>query len=197
MTAAELNPELRKLIDARLDAIDRILSGAQIAWSERRSIVGEVETQVFELLSRRGQIPAQEDVLAVIDSLDPPESYLPEELRSALNTAPVKAAPAVGIPAPSKWKELPQRTVEFVTKTIPKIGCTIALVIANGIVVVILVASNGVIPWLITLAGLAWLNYTGVQRFRSWSATRHGHIIDDLRHSLAAWLMPKNGTQAT
>ena len=79
MTAAELNPELRKLIDARLDAIDRILVTAQVSWSERRSIVGEVETQIFELLARRGQIPALEDVLAVIESLDPPDQVAERE----------------------------------------------------------------------------------------------------------------------
>ena len=73
MTAADLNPELRNLIDARLDAIDHILIRAQIAWSERRSIVGEVETQIFELLARRSEMPMQEDVTAVLDSLHPKE----------------------------------------------------------------------------------------------------------------------------
>jgi hypothetical protein len=197
MTAAELNPELRKLIDARLDAIDRILVSAQVSWSERRSIVGEVETQVFELLARRSQIPTQEDVLAVIDSLDPPESYIPEELRAPLYCAPVDAAVVAGTSERPKWRQLPQQTVDFVARLIPKALCAIALVIVNGIVVMILIVTHGVIPWLVTLGGLAWLNYTGVHRFREWSATRQGHVLDDLRHSLAAWLMPKNGTQTT
>jgi hypothetical protein len=197
MTAAELNPEMRKLIDARLDAIDRILIGAQIGWSERRSIAGEVETQIFELLARRSQMPSHEDVLAVIDSLDPPESYLPEELHGAVNTPASDRAPAAAIPAPPKWKQLPQRTIELVTRIVPRVLYTIALVIVNGIVVMIIVATHGLIPWLVTLGGIAWLNYAGIQRFRSWSATRQGPIIDELRHSLAVWLMPKNGTQAT
>lgn len=197
MTAAELNPELRRLIDARLDAIDRILTSAQIAWSERRSIVGEVETQIFELLSRRSQIPTHEDVLAVIDSLDPPESYIPEELRASLGSASVESASAAAIPAQPKWQQLPQQTIALVASIVPKVLCAIALVIVNGIIVMILVVTNGVIPWLVTLGGLAWLNFTGVRRFRAWSATHHGTIIDDLRHSLAAWLMPKNGTQTT
>jgi hypothetical protein len=196
MTAAELNPELRKLIDARLDAIDRILVTAQISWSERRSIVGEVETQIFELLARRSQIPALEDVLAVIESLDPPESFIPEELHSPLNVAAVEPAPAVNA-APPKWRQLPQRIMDLVARIIPRFVGAMALVVVNGVVVLILVASHGVIPWLITLCGLAWLNYAGVQRFRAWSATRHGNIIDEMRHSLASWLMPKNGTQAT
>ena len=65
MTAAELNPELRNLIDTRLEAIDRILLRAETGWSERRSIVDEVETQIYELLARRGPAPSEADVLAV------------------------------------------------------------------------------------------------------------------------------------
>jgi hypothetical protein len=197
MTAAELNPELRKLVDARLDAIDRILVSAQVSWSERRSIVGEVETQIFELLARRSQIPNLDDVLAVIDSLDPPESYIPEELRAPLRSATVDAAAPASLPGRPDWRELPRQAVDCVASLIPQGLCAMGLVIVNGIVVMILVATHGVIPWLVTLGGLAWLNYTGVRRFRAWSATRQGRVIDELRHSLAAWLMPKNGTQTT
>ena len=197
MTAAELNPELRKLIDARLDAIDRILVSAQVSWSERRSIVGEVETQIFELLARRSQIPSLEDVLAVIDSLDPPESYIPEELRAPLHSAAVDTAATAAPPERPDWRELPRQAVDLVASLIPTGLCVIGLVIINGIIVMIMVVTHGVIPWLVALGGLAWLNYTGVRRFRAWSATRQGHVIDELRHSLAAWLMPKNGTQTT
>ena len=80
MAEFELNVELRNLIDARLDAIDDVLRRARMPHSERRDIVGEVETQVFELLARRGENLTQEDVLAVLDSLDPPESYIPEHM---------------------------------------------------------------------------------------------------------------------
>ncbi|HMF11636.1 MAG TPA: hypothetical protein VKE94_05000 [Gemmataceae bacterium] len=88
MTAAELNPELRNLIDARLDAIERALLRVELSYSERRHIVGEVETQIFELLARRNVAPTHEDVVAVLDSLDPPESYVPEELRGKLGDVP-------------------------------------------------------------------------------------------------------------
>jgi hypothetical protein len=79
----ELNPELRNLIDARLDAIEDVLRRARMPHSERRHIVGEVETQIFELLGRRGENLTREDVIAVLDSLDPPESYIPDELQAA------------------------------------------------------------------------------------------------------------------
>ena len=39
-----------------------------------------------------------------------------------------------------------------------------------GVVLVIIYSTNGVIPWLVTLGGMAWLNYVGVRRFRVWSA---------------------------
>src|SRR5207302_1932711 len=99
MTAAELNPEFRFLIDARLDAIERVLIGAQVSYSERRHIVSEVETQVFELLARRGDNPIREDVVAVLASLDPAESYVPEELSgraAAASVPPVAPAPPRG-----------------------------------------------------------------------------------------------------
>jgi hypothetical protein len=197
MTAAELNPELRKLIDARLDAIDRILVGAQVAWSERRSIVGEVETQIFELLARRSQLPTHDDVLAVISSLDPPESYLPEEQENPRRHAPLEPVPTAVILLPPSWKRFPQQVMDFFARFIPKALCVIGLVVVNGIVIALIVASGGVIPWIVTLGGLAWLNFALVRHYRAWSVTRNGHIIDDLRHSLAAWLIPKNGTQTT
>jgi hypothetical protein len=188
MTAAELSPELRKLIDARLEAVDGVLTRAQIAWSERRSIVGEVETQIYELLSRRSPVPTREDVLAVLASLDPPESYIPEELRDEFAAS---REPRID------WRALPERAVWLVVKLVPAAAGVAALVMVNGIVLLLIASSEGVIPWLVTLGGLAWLNYVGVRRFLAWSATRHGPILSDLRYSLAAWLMPKNGAAAT
>jgi hypothetical protein len=81
---AEFNAELRNLIDARLDAIEDVLCQVHVQNSERRHIVSEVETQIFELLGRRGENLTQGDVLAVLDSLDPPESYIPEEPQEAV-----------------------------------------------------------------------------------------------------------------
>jgi hypothetical protein len=192
MTAAELNPELRKLIDARLESIDRNLSRAQISWSERRSIVGEVETQIFELLARRGPLPTQEDVLAVLASLDPPESYIPEDLRDW-----PADAPAAGRLPRVEWAQLPKRTAGLVVRFIPVAVGVAALVIANCVVIVIIAASEEVIPWIVTLGALAWLNYAGIRRFRAWSATHQGNFLDELRHSLAAWLLSPNGARAT
>lgn len=75
----ELSPELQMQVEARLDAIERILFAVGVSRGERRGILSEVEAHVFELLSRRtsGE-PTRADVLAVLSELDPPESYAPE-----------------------------------------------------------------------------------------------------------------------
>jgi hypothetical protein len=75
----ELSPMLQSLVEERLDAIERILLAAGVSRGERRGIISEVESHVFELLARRttGE-PTREDVLAVLAQLDPPESYAPE-----------------------------------------------------------------------------------------------------------------------
>ncbi len=187
MTAAELNPQLRRLIDARLEAIDRILSHGQVSWSERRSIVGEVETQIYELLARHSPQPQEEDVLTILASLDPPESYLPEQADSG---------PA-GIQPEPAWRQVPGQATRLVVRYIPVAAGIVALVIVNCVIVAIIAASEGVLPWIITLGTLAWLNYVGIRRFRAWSVTRHGPILNDLRQSLAAWLMPKSSAPAT
>jgi hypothetical protein len=87
MTTArtDLDAPLQGLIDARLDAIDRVLLRAGVSRGERCSIVEEVETQVYEILARRTEgEPARADVLAVLASLDPPEAYAPEGYRDRL-----------------------------------------------------------------------------------------------------------------
>ncbi len=83
MTATtKLDSALQALVDDRLDAIDRVLQHAGMSRSERRGIVEEVEAQIFELLGRRVEgEPTRAEVVAVLDSLDPPEAYAPESYR--------------------------------------------------------------------------------------------------------------------
>lgn len=88
MSSLELNPELRSLIDARLEEIERILLRVPMSYSERRNILGEVEIHIYELLSRRSEPINHELVQAVLASLDPAEAYIPEELRGNLTDAP-------------------------------------------------------------------------------------------------------------
>ena len=78
-TIVELSPSLQSLVDERLDTIEQVLLVAGVSRGERRGIVAEVESHVFELLGRRTSVePGRADVLSVLAQLDPPESYAPE-----------------------------------------------------------------------------------------------------------------------
>jgi hypothetical protein len=190
MTVAELNPEFRNLIDARLDAIDQVLCRARLPWSERRSIVGEVETQIFELLARGTESPSREGVLAVLDTLDPPEAYLPDELRAAPADTPPSAAKPRTI-----WPQWPRHTVRLASRFVSGALRFAALLLINLIIFLIIRATGGLIPWLVTVGALVWLNYQVVRGYRSWSAS--GGTLDDFRHRLATWILPRNGVQPT
>ena len=97
----ELESPLQDIVDERLDAIDRVLLRAGVSRGERRRIVEEVEAQVHELLARRNpEAPTRADVAAVLDSLDPPEAYAPEEYRHRL-ADPARAPATPRVPQPS------------------------------------------------------------------------------------------------
>jgi hypothetical protein len=79
LTTERLPRHLQRLIDARLDTIDRMLLG-RLPRADRLAVAREVEGQVYELLGERpGHELDREDVLTVLAQLDPPEAYLPEE----------------------------------------------------------------------------------------------------------------------
>jgi hypothetical protein len=194
MTAEMLNPQLRSLIDARLDAIDRVLVQARIGWTERRNIVEEVETQIFELLTRRGPSPTEEDVLSVLAAIDPPEAYLPEEARE--RPVVVTATPASAAGPRIEWRAWANQTLHVARRFTRGAACVLALVIVNGIVLALIVSSDGVIPWMVTLCALAWLNYEAIRRYRAWKAANRGSLLEAARLNLAAWLL-KGGAQPT
>ena len=248
MTAAELNPDFRNLIDARLDAIEQILLRVQVSYSERRHIVGEVETQIFELLSRRGETFTREDVVAVLNSLDPPESYIPEEFRGRLAQATIEAVPvkprgprvskvAVGsailvallllFGVPLMATSHPRDAEEiatffgvnlFLTSLLGVVavvrvlrsggrlrGLPFALFAAiafplslvNMVAVMLVIATQGVLPWVLTIAGIGYLNYLGIRRLWRWLGERHASIANALRGDVTGWFTPKNGIQPT
>ena len=247
MTSAELNPEFRSLIDARLDAIEQMLMGARVSYSERRHIVSEVETQVFELLARRGDNPTRDDVEAVLASLDPPESYVPEELRGRAPVSPrfsgeraaPKAPPGPRISrlalasaaaallvlpigllavATSHSRDLGEIAAVFsfamfavtlcgvvaVARIVRSEGRLIGLppalfaaaigpvVLLNVGVITLVALTQGVIPWMVTGAGIAYLNYLGIRRLRLWLIARRRTIEETLRTGAADWFVPKD-----
>ncbi len=79
MTTERLPRALQKLIDARLDTIDRMLLG-RLPRADRLAVTRDVEGQIFDLLGERpGHELDRDDVLIVLSRLDPPEAYIPEE----------------------------------------------------------------------------------------------------------------------
>ncbi len=79
LTSPILSEVCQSLIDARLDTIDRMLIG-QVPRSDRTAIIGEIESQIHELLAGYdSESITREDVLDVLRRLDPPEAYLTNE----------------------------------------------------------------------------------------------------------------------
>ena len=78
-TLIALSSDLERLIDERLDAVDRILSLSRTARSERMQILSDLESQIRDrLAARTTEEPTRADLLAVFSELDPPEAYLDE-----------------------------------------------------------------------------------------------------------------------
>ena len=176
MTPSDLQAELRRLIDVQLEAIDQALQQSNLSWSDRRDIVGEVEAHVYELLSRRGEDPTLADLAAVLDSLDPPASYVPADAIPNSTYSHVDDPHGVLRTFSAGW-----------VRAAPAVLLATTLAAGNLIVLVILVLSEGLLPWLITLGLLGWANYRIVRL----SQSRPG-LIDELRRRLSAWLMPKD-----
>jgi hypothetical protein len=90
VVATSLAGSLQALIDARLDTIDRMLLG-RVPRADRVAIVREVESQIHELLAQRDpERLGREDVLEVLQRLDPPEAYLPEDVGEDRERDPVR-----------------------------------------------------------------------------------------------------------
>ena len=75
-----LSLSLRKLVDSRLDSIERVLLCTNVDRSDRREIVQSVEDQIYEMLGRRNESELTRDgVLEVLAMTDPPEAYLTDD----------------------------------------------------------------------------------------------------------------------
>jgi hypothetical protein len=87
--APNLPNDARQRIDDHLDAIERVLIRGNISRAERRSIVDEVESQIYDMLAAR---PDQEPVAAVgevLSSLDAPDAYAPGAEATAQPVQPI------------------------------------------------------------------------------------------------------------
>jgi hypothetical protein len=84
--------DVRKPIDAYLDAVDSALAAAGMSRTDRRNITDDVEAQILEMLAARaGDSPTEADVEVVLAELDPPEAYVAD---TAPSTPPDAVPPA-------------------------------------------------------------------------------------------------------
>ncbi|HEX7447569.1 MAG TPA: hypothetical protein VF306_08490 [Pirellulales bacterium] len=89
----DLPDDARRRIDDHLDAIERVLLRGNVTRSERRSIVDEVETQIYEMLAARPEQEPAAAVAAILTELDPPAAYAPDEAAGAADTASAQTPP--------------------------------------------------------------------------------------------------------
>lgn len=83
-TILTMSPELERLIDERLDAVDRILSLSRTVRSERTQILSDLESQIRDrLATKTSGEPTRTNLLAVFAEIDPPEAYLDEDVSSS------------------------------------------------------------------------------------------------------------------
>lgn len=70
------DPEVERRIREHVEAIDSALAARGVPPAERRSVTGDVEIQIRDMLATTaGGAPTLADVEAVLRRLDPPESY--------------------------------------------------------------------------------------------------------------------------
>jgi hypothetical protein len=119
----------------------------------------------------------------VLVSLDPPESDLPE------------AAPVLidgGPDVQPDWRKFLQQSRAIGLRIVPSICFVTAMGVANVVVLVVLIASDGVLPWLVTVAAMVWADSQVIRWFRALTSHLRSHFFDDLRQQIGTWLMPKN-----
>jgi hypothetical protein len=143
--------------------------------------------------------------MAVLNSLDPAESFAVQDRAMASDGSTAEATAAFSSSSNSAERRRPSLDILYLPRTAgrliaqatPAVAATVALIVVNGIILAIVISTHGVIPWLVTLSGIAWLNYRGVRWLRGWLAAHEGISLDDLRYSLGAWLMGKPAAQAS
>lgn len=82
-----LPDDVRKLIDAHLDSIERVLFAGNVSRAERRNIVDEVESQIYDMLAARPEQPPGEAIGEILSRLDPAAAYSPDAA-TAIPAAP-------------------------------------------------------------------------------------------------------------
>jgi hypothetical protein len=122
------NPDVERRINEHLEAIDRALAAKGVLLTERRSVTGDVEAQIRDMLAEKaGGAPTAADVEGVLLKLDAPESYA-EDAEGAL--------PAVAAEPP-----------RYPRTAIAGVGCAAVLFLPGLLILFYLLAMAGGPPW--------------------------------------------------
>jgi hypothetical protein len=78
-----MDADVRRSIDAYLDAVEAALLKAGAARAQRQAIVRDLETQLADMLSERcaGREPTDADVAALLAGMDAPDAYAQNPVR--------------------------------------------------------------------------------------------------------------------
>jgi hypothetical protein len=73
-----LPDDVQQRIDDYLDRVERVLLRGDVSRTERRSIVDEVETQIYEMLAARSEQDPATAITEILAGLDPPDAFAPD-----------------------------------------------------------------------------------------------------------------------
>lgn len=102
-----LPDEVRQRIDTHLDAIERVLLQANVSRPERRNIVDEVESQIYDMLAARPDQAPSAAIVEILAQLDPAEAYSPEaRTTAAVPAEPTRATRGSGYSPRELWQRM-------------------------------------------------------------------------------------------
>jgi hypothetical protein len=90
---ADLPADARARLEAHLNAVEQTLVAVGRSREQRRAILDDLESQIFDMLAKRSPEPTLADVEATLCQLDPPAAYA-DPSQQASSPAPSSQAPA-------------------------------------------------------------------------------------------------------
>ena len=173
MTNEQQNPlpaEWQREVDDHLDRIEAALTSSNVSRSDRRAIVGDIESQIMEMIAQsREEIVDLDALKGLLNSLDGPEKY--------------GAAPE---DSPRAWSDRmrrlwPSRATRFVAT---------GMTLANLALAVCALAFSGLVVAVLCVVGFLYLNRQLLGRLRVIAASGRS-----LRSRLAELLAENHATR--
>lgn len=193
MNALQLSAEAQSLLDAHLDAVERVLLNAGLSRAERQTICDEIQSQARDMLEARGvAAPTVADMQAVLAAMDPPDSYRD----SAAPTAPKVPAKPTRLHPAALWSVI-LPAAAFLLMFLPFgpkgegagltfLGATALIAVALGVASIVAVRSR---PDRWRGVGLAAIGicllpsiFLAILANYQWGPALHWSIVKDANH---------------